>query len=398
MRPGGGLRVLAVAWFGLAVLTTVWPGLAALWQGTGWALLALAAADAVVVWLLKPVKVAQRMPAHLPVSVAREVTVTLTNPTRARLRVEFLQPGRRDIRVSSLPGQMTLAPAAQTQVRYALCALQTGEVSLDRPILRVASPLRLWLRQVTAGEASTVRCFPDFPALDRYAEFTRRNQLGLLGVRQAGSRTEPDAHSLQVMVLLECGGQMLASEQAIPHFVHSLNAVLLLAHVATQNRDSFGFMTLGAGNVYVPPRRGAQTINSLLQLMHGLQPSVQDGDYRTAAAELAGRLTKHALVVMVTHLDGEEGHTLLPALRLLRQRHRLLFACLRGQALDAALRAPVRTFDQALHLAAIHQHLRERHRSLARIRALGVVTLDVPPARLPMMLVNRYLAIRRNGR
>ena len=85
------------------------------------------------------------------------------------------------------------------------------------------------------------------------------------------------------------------------------------------------------------------------------------------------------------------------ALRLLRRRHLVLVASLREAALDRALESPVTAFEDALRAGAIHNYLAARSAAHRAFAGRGIGILDVPPARLPISIVNRYLDIKRSG-
>ena len=55
-------------------------------------------------------------------------------------------------------------------------------------------------------------------------------------------------------------------------------------------------------------------------------------------------------------------------------------------------------FPSAVSHAAAAEYLAMRERVFRRIGAAGVTALDVEPERLPILLVNRYLELKREGR
>ena len=121
-------------------------------------------------------------------------------------------------------------------------------------------------------------------------------------------------------------------------------------------------------------------------------------DYYLAAVALSARLKRRAFVIVLSNLRDEDDDVLAPALRLLRERHLVLFASLREPSIDEALMKPVRNLDTALMHAATQDYMQERSNTMKRIEHGGTMTLDVEPDKLPIALVNRYLEIKRAGR
>jgi uncharacterized protein (DUF58 family) len=136
----------------------------------------------------------------------------------------------------------------------------------------------------------------------------------------------------------------------------------------------------------------------LLDQAFDLRPSLRTPDFVELASNIRIRLRKRALIVLLTNLRDEDDDSLAAAIALLRERHLVLVASLREPILEAALRAEVKTLDDALTHAATAQYLEQRRRAFRRLEATHVPAVDVEPAALPMALVNRYLDLKRSGR
>jgi uncharacterized protein (DUF58 family) len=198
--------------------------------------------------------------------------------------------------------------------------------------------------------------------------------------------------------LLDCGQRMRARDDALSHFDHTLNALLLLAYVALRQGDAVGLSTFAhAEPRFLAPRKSLDTVQQLLNATYALQPSLRTSDYLLAGQALAERLTRRSLIVLLTNLRDEDASTLPLALKQLGRRHLVLLANLRETALDAMLKRPVEDFDGALRYAAAVDYRRERRRQLAVLRAQGAMVLDVAPPELPAALVNRYWDMKRGG-
>jgi uncharacterized protein (DUF58 family) len=325
-------------------------------------------------------------------------------------------------------------PAGQTAtLRYTVRAQARGEHAFGRVELRLASAWLLWRRRLLAGEPTPVRVYPNFSALTRFALLAtdhRLSQLGILQRRRRGeglefhqlreyrqgdaqrqidwkasarmrrliSREYRDERDQQIVLLLDCGRRMGSRDGELSHFDHALNAALLLAFVALRQGDSVGLMTLGGVDRWLPPRKTAAALKTLLAHSFDLQPTMASPDFHAAAVALAARIGKRAMVVVLSNLRDEDDDGLGDALLLLRQRHLVVLASLREPILDAALRAPLATLDDGLTHAATADYLALRRRAFARLELRGVPCLDVEPPALPLALVNRYEELKRAGR
>ncbi|HSJ97854.1 MAG TPA: DUF58 domain-containing protein, partial [Myxococcota bacterium] len=128
-----------------------------------------------------------------------------------------------------------------------------------------------------------------------------------------------------------------------------------------------------------------------------LETGPRAADFLDAARMLATRVRKRALVVLVSNVRDEDAAELGASLRLLGRRHFVLLASLRETALHAALRAPIRAFDDALRTSAVHLVLEQRRRALHALSGHRAVLLDSEPQELPVRLVNGYLDVKAAG-
>ena len=75
----------------------------------------------------------------------------------------------------------------------------------------------------------------------------------------------------------------------------------------------------------------------------------------------------------------------------------LFEACVEDCPEDEVALAPVATLDDAIDAGAVAHYLAQRAAAHDALRQHRVMTVDVAPAELPAALVERYLAVKRDG-
>jgi uncharacterized protein (DUF58 family) len=406
------------------VLMTVW------WSaGAGMASLALL--DALWLHRQPTPQVERQLPEALPVGHRREVELSIVAARRQRLEVFDLHPVGWP--VEGLPQRVRVAPGEATLLRYRLTAAARGLAEFPGTQLRLRSPLRLWTQSRIAGAPRQVRVYPDFAPLARLALLSAEQVSRLVGAhlrrrrgegtdfqqmreyrvgdslrridwkataraRKLVSREYQEERNQQLLLVVDTGRRMLASEGGLSHFDHALNAALVVAWLGLRQGDAVGLMAAGGAVRWVPPRRGMGALDALLRASYDLQPEAVATDYLALAAELARRQPRRALVMLATNVRDEDSEELLAAVRLLQRRHLVCVASLREQVLDATLDATeVADLDAAVTIGATARYLQQRAAVHDALRQHGVMTLDVAPADLPAALVERYLAVKRDG-
>ncbi len=417
----------------LAVAVSIYPDYYHYWATLAGITAVLALLDAVTALRLTTPPAARLVPGSLALGVPVDVALRLHNPSRLPLLCEVHDQHPASVESEGLPRRLALAPAQWGELRYQARPIARGEARFGQSELRIFSPLRLFQVKRLTGEPSPVRIYPNFRALARYtllATDNRLSQIGVLQVRRRGegmefhqlreyrqgdsqraidwkatsrtarliSREYEEEKDQRVLLVLDCGRRMASKDGELSHFDHTLNAALLLAHVALRQGDAVGMLTMGGVNRYCEPRKSIAAVHAIMNRMYDVEPTLAVPDYYRAATEVMRQVRRRALVILLTNLRDEDDDGLLPALSLLRSRHLVVLASLREAILSRALTARVDSFDRAVTHAAAADYLALRERVFRRIGASGVMTLDVEPEKLPIALVNRYLELKRGGR
>ena len=435
--PHRNLLILAGVWLamGIAVLFAG-DALAAWWRGFGLLALALALADAYAGRRQRGMlEVERELPQALPVGTRHKVSFRISCKEGCDRRITGwlydLHPP--ELHAEGLPLHFEARPGRWVRTAYQLLIRERGWYRFEGVALRLRSPFGLWLVPERLPVQSEVRVYPDFTSIAHYTLLATDNRLSQIGVlrrqrrglglefhqlrdyrqedllRQIDWKASARAHRLisreyqderdqQVVFLMDCGERMRAKDDDLSHFDHTLNALLLLGYVALRQGDAVGLCTFGHDSPrFVAPRKSVAFVNTLLNSVYDLQPSLQTPDYLVASQYLSQRLTRRALVVLVTNIRDEDDDTLAPAMRHLRKTHAVTVASLREPILEALEAAPLSDFDDALTHAAAIEYANDRRRQVAALRHNGIQVLDVKLKDLPIALINHYWERKRAG-
>ena len=415
----------------LLLPAVIWPQFAA-WSVAGALLIGIFAYDFVACRRTAELHVTRDVAPSLSVNREHEVALQVRNESGRLLRIDLLDEAPEHCLPRGLPVRIVLAPRQATEVRYTLMPARRGDGEFGQAICLVISPFGLWQSRQAYLTPQRVRIYPDFAAVAGYLELLGDRQTVRLGIkkrqrrgeglefqqlreyrpgdtmrqidwnatsrrRELISREYAEERDQRVLFLIDSGRRMRTRDHLLSHFDHALNGMLLLAYVALRQGDSVGLQLFGATRKWVPPQRGVGSVNMLLNEIYAVHSGSEQADYVTAAEELMGHERKRALVILMTNLR-EEDADLLPALRLLRQRHVVVLANLRERVLDDTLQQRPRVFRDALRLAATHDYLQERKRYQAQCTSIANAVLDCSPQELPVQVVNAYWQIKLSGR
>lgn len=417
-------------WLAIALLVTIHPTLLILWQINGILLLVIGLYDIRRMQTIPTPVIQRQVSGSLALGVWSDVTLTLYNASDTTQKIDVFDDYPPYSDWQGLPRHLIIPAITKVTIHYRIRPQQRGDMQFKGTHLRLHSPWQLWTQHRYYPLNTPLKIYPNFAAVTKYALFTIENRLGQLGIRQLQRRGEglefhqlreyragdtlrqinwnatsrlkkfiskeyQDERDQQVIFLLDCGRQMLAQDDTLSHFDHTLNAILLLTYVALRQGDALGLMTFSGDPRWIAPRKGVNTLNRVLNMVYDLRPSLQASDYLLATTQLIARHRRRALVILVSNLRDEESDELRPALKLLQQKHLVLVVSLQERIINEVLTQPVINFETALRYTATQTYVQQRHRLHETLRHQGILCLDVEPHLLPIMLVNQYLDIKR---
>lgn len=433
MSPRFRLLVVAIVWLLLGAAVAWMPSLAMVWKVAGVAAALVALSDAALVWWARPLSIARRLPARFALNQDAEVTITLRNEGGSPADVELFDGIPRYAVAEALPWSGQVPPRREIRVVYPVKLVERGDAVFHSVHVRRCSPLGLWSRRSLHLGPETVKVYPNYEPVIRFALLAMQHRESPMGiVRRPRAGSSRDFHQLRdyrdgdplsqidwkatsrrqllisrdyqeqrdqsLVFLLDTGRRMRALDGGMPQFDHVLNAILLVSHVALRQGDQVAVKSFGGTDRWLPPMKGSHAMPVLLNHLYDYQTTTAPSDFAAAVEKLMARQRRRSLVVLLTNLRGEDGKELLPALQVLGTKHLVLLASMREAVVQEAFDKPVDSFPSALRYLAADRYVQERREILATLGASGVLTLDTTAEDFPVRLANSYFDIKAAGK
>ncbi|MCK5902704.1 MAG: DUF58 domain-containing protein [Cocleimonas sp.] len=416
----------------IGLIASFLPSFIAVWQTVLTLTLLLAAIDLILLYLKQPISVSRHLSSTLALGIKSTIQLQFHNQSQRKQRFNLYDHYPQTMDAVGLPLEVKLAAQQKATVSYQLTPSERGKFTFPLVQIHLHSLLGLWQRNTKLNKQSQTHVYPNFAAVSQYALFATDNNLSQLGIikkRRRGegqdfhqlrayregdalrqidwkatsrslkliSREYQDERDQEIIFMLDCGHRMLAKDDDLSHFDHTLNAILLLSYVALRQGDAVGLSTFSGESRWISPKKGYHTLQNILNTIYDLQPSSESPDFSKAATELMIRHKKRALIIVLTNLHDEDNDDLLPAIRLLRKRHLVLISSLRENIIDDTLKQPIQTLSDALLNAATHHYLHYRKTAFEKLLHQGTHAIETLPQELSVALVNAYLNIKRSG-
>ncbi len=365
------------------------------------------------------------------------------NPVRFRLtnlarrKITFLIKDEYPARMELLTPREALleVPAGRTRLwSFTLLPTARGKYDFGNTPIRFRSRLGLVWKQFTAPTEQIVKVYPDIREAKKnelYAYRNRRPEPGLRRLRLKGQGREFESlrdfvigdeirhiswpatarrgkvitrqytieRSQNVVVLLDTGRLMTARIGKLTKLDHAINATLSIAYVAASGGDNVGFVAFSRKVIqYLPPRRGHEQLNLILETLYNIEPQMIEPSYTRAFNFFSANCHRRSLVVILTDLvDRDASAELLTHTSKLIPRHLPLIVTIGDTDLRELVRTKPSKPAEVYRQSVAEEILRQREEALSRIRRAGGLALDVPAGRLSLELVNKYLEVKERG-
>jgi uncharacterized protein (DUF58 family) len=386
-----------------------------------------------------------RLPAG--VAIGREFAGRFHIGAETEVRVNVVNATARDVRLrvkDEYPPTMRLAGVREAEMMvvaqtsaalvYELVPPRRGRFEFGRVAVRHLSRWRLAWLTTEAWHAESVKVYPnlrrareaelkalgaqslvashrrtswrgegrDFESLREYVPGDELRHISWSATARRGKLTTRQyqiERDQTILIALDAGRLMTARIEDETKFDTGVHAALALMSAAQRGGDNAGIVVFGRRvRAYVPPARGREQVEAVLEALHAVEPELIEPSYTRAFEFIAANCKRRALVVVLTDLVDEEGsRELLASLKLLRPRHLPLVATIGDRDLRAAVRDTPETVRDLFTQSVAEEIMLQREAALRLVERQGGLALDVTAATLAPALLETYVRVKGRG-
>ena len=342
-------------------------------------------------------------PPEMVLSETREAEFTVDAQTTAEF-FYYLTPkkrgsyefGRTAIRYLSRFGLVWCQTALGDPQRVKVYPNMRRAREMELKALGARSFLAIQRRAVRRGEGREFESMRDYVRGDelRHISWTATARRSKLTTRQY--QIERDQ---TVIIALDAGRLMTGRIGDETKFDTAIHASLALMSACARAGDNCGLAVFGRRvKKYLPPKRGLEHIDAVLEALHDLEPELIEPSYARAFQFIASNSKKRSFIVILTDLvDKESSKELISSLKLLRPRHLPLVVTIGDRDLNAAVSHAPADIKEVFTQSAAEEIIRERESALRWVETLGGLALDVTAQTLAPKLLETYLKVKERG-
>jgi len=239
----------------------------------------------------------------------------------------------------------------------------------------------------------------EFESLREYAEgddYRKVNWMATARSNKLIMNTYEPERNQQVYIFLDSSRVMNSEINYIKKLDYAINSAFLLAEIAGQKGDNIGLVVFDSEvKRFVKAGKGMVHFHNLAENLYNVQENFVTADYNNALLYLNRYQKRRSLLCIFTDLfNSDEAFELVKALKSIGKHHIPLVITIKDtRVYDMAEREVEEGFDIYTKCAAIKE-LEEREKVQRIFTQSGIPSIDIPPDRLSMEVVNKYLTMK----
>lgn len=239
----------------------------------------------------------------------------------------------------------------------------------------------------------------DFESLREYAEGDDYRKINWMATARSNKfivNTYGPEKNQQVFVLLDSSRVMNSEINYIKKLDYAINSAFLLADVAIKKGDNTGLLVFDS-NVkrFVKPGKGLNQFQLIAENLYNVEENLVTADYKSAFAYLNEQQKRRSLLCIFTELfNTEEALNLAAAIKNIARRHVALVITIKDERLYEQADCGVKDSNDVFLKGSAIKLLEEREKIKRILFDSGIACIDVPPDRLSIETVNKYLSMK----
>lgn len=327
-----------------------------------------------------------------------------------------------------------LKPSEQKKFSYQIRPVERGEYHFGKLNIFITSPLCLVERHYKIESPFMMPCYPSFLKLRQYellAISNRLSDIGIKKIRRIGQSTEfeqikeyvlgddirtinwkatarrnqlminhyRDERAQQIYCLVDMGRIMKMPFDELTLLDYSINASLVLGHVAWIKQDKPGL--IGFSNKVTSFVNADRKGNQLLRLQEALynaNTNFDETSYENLVAQVRAKITQRSLLMLFTNFETLNGlRRQIKYIRKLATQHLVVIVFFENTELkDVLAQRPQNTFQ--IYEQTIAQKFDfEKRQIVKELHQYGILSVYTTPKQLTINTLNKYLEIKTRG-
>ena len=361
------------------------------------------------------------------------------NVVQLNIKSSFDRPMKAEI-IDELPAvfqirdfsrEIDLEPGVESVMKYEVVPKERGAYRFGHIIVLMSTKIGLAVRRFKCGEEQTVKVYPSFFSLEKYELTTIKSphqEIGSKRHRRIGNATEfaqikdyvsgddyrkinwkasARRHQLMVNVyedekaqyvynIIDKGRVMQQSFVGMTLLDHSINASLVLSHIAMKKDDNIGLLTFdNKMGAFLPSTHHHNQMNRILENLYNIQTEFLETDFATLNNFINKNITKRSLLILYTNFFSMDAlKRQMPYLKNINRKHRLLVVFFEDNEQNEYMKTTPEYEEEYYQHVIAEKYAFDKQYMVTLLQQQGIMALLTEPKNLNVSVINKYIDIK----
>jgi len=328
-----------------------------------------------------------------------------------------------------------ISPGATEQLSYTLRPVKRGVYSFGALNVFASGPFRLLSRRYQFAQNQEVCVYPSFVMLKSHElqmQANRFQESGIRKYRKLGHSQEfdqvrnyvegddlrvvnwkatarkqhlmvnqyQDERARQIYCIIDKGRSMELPFKGMSLLDYSINASLMLSHLALKKYDKAGLVTFNRKvDTFLKASSGNSQLNTILRTLYLEKTAYYESDMAGLFTSLWKNLPNRSLLFLFTNFESLSSlRRQIALIRRLASRHLLVVVFFEDVTLKNFHDSRSESTDDIYTKTAVETLLMEKERIVKELNRYGIATMLTSPEQLTIHVINKYLELKSANR
>ncbi len=177
---------------------------------------------------------------------------------------------------------------------------------------------------------------------------------------------------------------------------YSINASLVLSHVAISKQDKAGVITFDThfGEI-LPATKQSTQMQNVLELLYRQTTQYGESDFGVLYSQIRRNLNQRSLIILYTNFENQTSmERQLPYLKKIAKQHVLVCVFFENTEIYQFAHSKASNTEQLYQKVIAEKFVFEKKLIVKKLNKLGIYTVLTPPNELTVNVINKYLQLK----
>ena len=205
-----------------------------------------------------------------------------------------------------------------------------------------------------------------------------------------------DERAQHIYNVIDTGRVMQQTFKGMTLLDHSINASLVLSHIALKKDDNVGLATFNnKPGTFLASSHHQMQMPHILEALYGIQTDFLESDFRTLSNHILKYIKKRSLIILYTNFFSIAAvRRQLPYLKQISQHHRLLIVFFEDNEQNEYMKTDPDSVEEYYRHVVAEKYAHERKSIATLLQQNGILSVLTEPEHLTVDVLNKYIEIK----